>query len=386
MKIGVLGTGMVGATIVQELTGKQNSKITEIIAVDISEEYLEKSLRHLNNKDNVTKKLVDFNDHGSVVQLLSEIDIAIACLPHALSLQTIEAAIEANCHLVDLVGSKYVEKKALHEKAKQSGVLIVPGCGVAPGIVNVLAGRGVELLDEADEVMMMCGGIPKEPISPLMYRLVFRLESVIGLYTRKPTAAKNGEVIELAPFSGKEDLTFPEPVGECEAIYSDPHSVAYTLKDKVKHISEKTIRHKGHFQKMKVLHELGFLDDTSIEIDNQTVNPKQFSMEVIKPHLTKGSHEDITALRVTVNGKKSGKNTTYTWEMIDQYDKERNITSMAKTTGFPAITVAEFIIDNKIKKTGVCAPEELILGELFDDFINKLSLKGIKINKSIEEE
>src|SRR5690606_5050832 len=105
--------------------------------------------------------------------------------------------------------------------------IIVPGSGVAPGITNFLAARGIELLDRAEEVVMICGGIPRHPQPPLMYQVVFRLESVMGLYTRPALAIENGELIELEPLSGLEKIEFPEPVGECEAVITDAHSVAY---------------------------------------------------------------------------------------------------------------------------------------------------------------
>src|SRR5699024_347010 len=157
--------GMVGTAIVHELLNSKNPNIDQIIAVDGSKANLERCLEN-NSNDNVSGKVASIGNHETLVTILSDADIAIACLPHALSLPTIKAAIEAKCHLIDLVGSKYPEKKKLHELAKTAGVLIVPGCGVAPGIVNFLAARGIELLDEADEAVMMCGGIPKHPLPP----------------------------------------------------------------------------------------------------------------------------------------------------------------------------------------------------------------------------
>ena len=77
--------------------------------------------------------------------------MAVACLPHSLSLVAIKAAIESKCHLVDLVGSMFNEKIELHEAAMDAGVIIVPGCGVAPGITNFLAAQGIEMLEEAEE-------------------------------------------------------------------------------------------------------------------------------------------------------------------------------------------------------------------------------------------
>lgn len=379
MKVVVLGTGMVGTAIVHELSRNMSANIEEVLAVDAVETSLDRCL-HAVQHPKVSGKVASVGERDELVGVLKEADVAIACLPHSLSLSAIEAAIEAKCHLVDLVGSKYEEKMALHEQAKEAGVTIVPGCGVAPGMVSFLAARGVELLDEADEAVMLCGGLPKHPLPPLWYQIVFRLESVMGLYTRKPLAAENGKVVELEPFSGKEIIEFSNPVGECEAIYSDAHSVAYTLKDKVKRVYEKTLRYKGHFEKMNVLNELGFLADEAVEVGGQLVSPKQLTMAVLEPKLKGESHEDVTVLRATAEGIKDNKKTKLTWEMIDMYDDARNITSMAKTTGFPAIIMTEFLTEGRIDQLGIVAPEEIVIGDLFDPFMNELQDRGIHIS------
>ncbi|MGJ9459693.1 saccharopine dehydrogenase family protein [Oceanobacillus sp. CF4.6] len=377
MKIVILGTGLIGSTIVHELS--KSNQFDEIIAVDGFQKSLDKCMQGIKNSS-VTAKLASLGDHNTLVGVLKGADIAIACLPHSLSLSAVKAAIEAKCNLVNLVGSKYLEIKELEEEAKEAGVIIVPGCGVAPGIVSFLAARGVELLDEAEEAVMICGGVPKHPLPPLWYQVVFRLESVMGLYTRKSLASENGKVVEIPSFSGLETLKFPDPVGECEAITSDAHSVAFTLKDKVKRIYEKTVRHKGHFEKMRVLNELGFLEDTQIEVEGKQVNSKQFTMALLEPQLKGESNEDITVLRVSVKGRKKDKEVKLEWEMVDVYDKENNITSMAKTTAYPAVIMAEWIAEGRITNKGVIAPEELVIGALFDPFITELESKGITIS------
>ena len=73
------------------------------------------------------------------------------------------------------------------------------------------------------------------------------------------------------------------------------------------------------------------------------------------------SHEDVTVLRVEVSGVKDGKPTKLTWEMVDLYDHERKITSMAKTTAIPAAIMAKWIACKKIIETGVVPIESLIV-------------------------
>src|SRR5699024_8759513 len=92
------------------------------------------------------------------------------------------------------------------------------------------------------------------------------------------------------------------------------------------------------------------------------------------------TREDITVLRVIVKGKRNNKNVKLQWDMVDLFDQENQITSMAKTTGYPAIIMANLISNGQFTETGVITPEEIVIGDLFDPFMNELKRKGINID------
>lgn len=382
MHIAVLGTGMIGTTVVKEIV--KYDEITHVTIVDGSEQSIERCMASVKS-DKITGKTASLMSEDAIAEVLKDADLSVGCLPHSLSMAAIKGAIKAKCHLVDLVGSNYQEKKELDLLAKEAGVLIIPGCGVAPGITNFLAAQGIHMLDEADEAVMICGGIPRYPVPPLWYQIVFRLESVLGLYTKPAQAIEGNEIVALPPFSGLEKMTFPYPVGECEAVITDAHSTAYSLKDKVKRLYEKTVRYPGHWEKMKVLSELGYFDTEPIQIDGMTTTARALSEHILSPKLKGTSSEDITVVRVEVSGKKDGIETKYSWEMIDLFDTDNNITSMAKTTAIPASITAKWIAKGKITETGVIPIEDLIIKERFDPFLVELKDAGISINFTEEK-
>jgi len=367
---------MIGTTVVSEIA--KFSVIDKVTAVDGRQDSIEKCLGSSNNPK-VTGIATPLETEEDIFNVIKGADIAVACLPHSLSLLAVKAAIKAKCHLVDLVGSDFIEKLALHNEAQEAGVIIIPGCGVAPGITNFLAAQGIELLDEADEAIMTCGGIPRHPVPPLWYQVVFRLESVLGLYTKPAMAIQDGKIIKLPPLSGLEEVTFSDPVGVCETVITDAHSTAFVLKDKVKNLYEKTARYPGHWGKMRVLSELGFLDTEEISVAGTITTPRAVTEKILTAKMIGDSKEDITIVRVEVSGVKDGKSTKYTWEMIDLFDHERNITSMAKTTAFPAALVAKWIALKIITETGVVPIENLIIRDRFQPFIDELNSVGIEI-------
>jgi len=376
MHIFVLGTGMIGTTVVSELAKYAGAEM--ITAVDINQASIDKCLAIADNP-RVIGKVAALATEEDIAEVLKDADLAIGCLPHSLSMAAIKAAISSKCHLVDLVGSRFTEKIAMHQQAQQAGVLIIPGCGVAPGITNFLAAQGIALLDEAKDAVLTCGGIPRYPDPPLGYQVVYRLESLLDLYTKPATAIQTGKIVELAPLSGLEETTFPDPAGVCETVITDAHSTAFMLKGKVQNLVERTVRYPGHWEKIRVLSELGFLDETLVSIQGITVTPKSFAEKVLALKMSGHSVEDITVLRVEVSGIKQGKPTKHKWEMVDLYDDVRKITSMAKTTAIPAMLIAQWIVSGKITETGVIPIENLIIHERFQPFLIELSNLGIEI-------
>lgn len=381
MHIFVLGTGMIGTTVVTEMV--KFPEIDRITAVDVNQASIDKCLAIANNPK-VTGKVAALQTEEDIARVLTGADVAVACLPHSLSLSAIKAAISSHCHLVDLVGSQFREKMELDEQAKKAGVIIVPGCGVAPGITNFLAAQGIDLLDEADEAIMTCGGIPRHPIPPLWYQVVYRLESLLRLYTKPAIAIQDGEIVELAPLSNLQEITFPEPVGLCETVITDAHSTAFILKGKVKNLYEKTVRYPGHWEKMKVIGELGFLDDIPVAVQGISITPRAFAEKVLATKMKGDSHKDITVLRVEVSGTKDGARTKHRWEMVDLYDDERNITSMAKTTALPALLIAKLIATKQITETGVVPIESLIIRDRFQPFMAELKRLGLDLEYTEE--
>ena len=168
-------------------------------------------------------------------------------------------------------------------------------------------------------------------------------------------------------------------MGDCEAVITDAHSIAFTLAGRIKTLCEKTVRHQGHWQQVQILADLGYFDETPVEVDGQPVSPRRLSMAVLGPKMKGASEEDITVLRVTVTGTRNGAPTRHEWEMVDLYDAGRNMTSMTKTTGFPAVIFARWLAEGSVPERGVLAPEQLLATERFEAFVAELAASGVHI-------
>jgi lysine 6-dehydrogenase len=102
------------------------------------------------------------------------VDVVACALPYHFNLEMTRLAIDVGAHVCDLGGNTEIvsQQKELSDLAKGACVRAVPDCCSAPGIVNVLAQGGIDVMDEAESVEILVGGLPKHPKPPLNYQVV----------------------------------------------------------------------------------------------------------------------------------------------------------------------------------------------------------------------
>lgn len=374
----VFGAGLMGRVIAEDLVETESE--AEVTLFDVSDERLQEVAASIDCTRLVTRKL-DATDTVAGVQAMRGRDVAIGALPHGLSLALIEAAVEAGTDFVDLVGSGPERRAALHDRAREAGCLIIPGCGVAPGISNMCVGRGVELLDETESALIYVGGIPKRKRPPLFYETVYLLESVFNAYEREATIIEDGQESTVKPLTGLETITFAEPIGALEAFYTDGlASLTLTMRGKIQGtLFEKTLRHPGHVERIQTLKQCGLLSREPVRLADVEVVPRELLLELLGERLTLGPEGDMLAMRIIVEGKKDGFPRRHTFELIDHFDPERKHTAMARTTAFPAATAARMITGDELRQKGVFFPEQVFTGSRFGAMMDALAARGVRV-------
>ncbi|MGP3668064.1 MAG: saccharopine dehydrogenase family protein [Candidatus Bathyarchaeota archaeon] len=367
MKILTMGCGYIGSVLVRYLSEKIPS--AEIVISDENKDSVEKVASSI-NKSNVTPLQLDFNNYKKLVKTAGEFDILIGLSPGRLGYKTVKAAIEAGVNMVDL---SYMSEDplTLNKDALKANVTIIPDCGLAPGLSNVLVGRAVTMLDKVKDVVILVGGIPQTPIPPLNYKVTWCVEDLIEEYTRKVKIVKNGKTVEVEAL---EELEFPG-LGRLEAFYTDGvRTLHHTVK--VENMWEKTLRHPGHAEKIKMLKALGFFDDKPVN----GISPRKLTIKLLEKNLSFPSIKDLVVMKVKVSGVKDKVENIYSYHLLDYYDEEKGVTAMGRTTAYTASTVVQLLAKNEVKMKGIVPPEKLGMDEKnFNKIISMLRDDGIKI-------
>jgi lysine 6-dehydrogenase len=375
MKVLILGCGNIGSVAAEDI-GKSIDSI-EVVVAD-RDETRAKLVAEGISESNVSWIQLDAAKHNELVKTLEDFDLAMGFLPGKLGYRLAEACIDARKDLVDV---SYMAENplTLNDKAIRAGVTIVPDCGLAPGISNILVGHAARKLDKVQTVCIMVGGLPEKPVPPLGYVITWSLESLIDEYMRKARVVKEGKIVEVEALSGLEEVEFPG-VGRLEGFYTDGlRTLPYTIKN-VHGMWEKTLRYPGHAKKIKLLKALGFFEEKQMDVEGVSLSPRKLTTMLLKRKLWKPEVKDIVALKVEVAGVKNGKHLGYTCHLLDRYDKKQGITAMARTTAYPASNIAQLILRKLIKERGVIPPERLGMSEeFFSAFLDEMERRQIKI-------
>lgn len=352
----VLGAGMVGSVMATDMASD-----FEVTIADAREGALDAAAGRARASGRaIQSRLADLSDAHALRQLVKPFDIVLGALSSRIGFASLKTIIEAGKNYCDIsfFAQDAMELDAL---AKQHGVTAVVDCGVAPGMSNMICGHEVAEFQRggtAESLAIYVGGLPRERRWPFQYKAGFAPSDVIEEYTRPTRLVENGEIVVREALTEPEWLDF-SGLGTLEAVNTDGlRSLAYTLK--VPNMKEKTLRYPGHYDLMRVFKETGLFSEAEIDVGGKRVRPRDVTAAVMFPKWTYGpGEEDLTVMRISVEGTRSGKRVRSTWDLVDFYDKRSMATSMSRTTALPCTTVARMIASGELKRPGVVPPEFL---------------------------
>jgi saccharopine dehydrogenase-like NADP-dependent oxidoreductase len=291
--------------------------------------------------------------------------------------KTLEASINCGKNIVDI--SFFPEDVLqLDQLAKEKGVTVITDCGVAPGMSNFIIGRHNEDI-KIDALEIYVGGLPKVRKKPFQYKAPFSPADVIEEYTRPARLMENGHIIIRPALSEVEWIHF-ENLGTLEAFNTDGlRSLLYTMPH-IRNQKEKTLRYPGHVDIIISLKESGFFNETPIDVNGSKISPLKVTSQILFNEWKLGlEEEELTVMKVKLISKKDNESKTIEWNLLDFYDHETKISSMARTTGYTCTAAVNLLAQNLFNEKGVFPPELVGKHKACFDFVLDY-LKERKVN------
>ncbi|HEY0811492.1 MAG TPA: saccharopine dehydrogenase C-terminal domain-containing protein [Longimicrobiales bacterium] len=380
MRMLVLGAGLQGSACAYDLL--QNKRVERVVLADWRLDHLPEFIERYRSDVRRELRQIDARDETTIRAVMKNVDACMNALPYYFNLDVSRIAVEEAVHCSDLGGNTAIvfDQLKLHDAAVASNVSVMPDCGLAPGMVNILAEAGIAQLDQADSVKLFVGGLPQDPQPPLNYQIVYSLEGVLDYYTTPSWVVRDGEPKQVEALSEMETVRFDDPVGTLEAFHTAGglSTMAWRYKGKIKTMEYKTLRYPGHAEIVRAVRGLGLLDLAPITVKGVTVVPRDVFITCAEPKLRKPQGTDMVALRVVVEGKKDGAPKRVTYDLIDRYDQKNGISSMNRTTGYSLSITGQLQADRKLK-SGVYTPDQAMPADLY---IEELAKRGVQIRKT----
>jgi saccharopine dehydrogenase-like NADP-dependent oxidoreductase len=342
----VLGAGLVGSSIAKDL-----SKNHQVTSVDVNKNALDKFAAF----PEIKCIQEDLSQAKNIKSLVSGYDLVIGAVPGFMGYQTMKTVIEAGKNMVD-ISFMPEDFMLLNGLAQKNKVCVVADCGVAPGMGNIILGHHNQQIT-VNSYECLVGGLPVIREWPYEYKAVFSPIDVIEEYTRPARYIQNYELVEKEALSDPELIHF-EGIGTLESWNSDGlRSLMQTMKN-VPNMIEKTLRYPGCIEYLRVLRESGFFSYNPVEVNGVKVRPIDVTAKLLFPKWQlKPGEEDFTIMRIVIKGVENGTEKTFTYHLLDKYDRETQTISMARTTGYTCTSVAKLVLDGTFNTPGVNAPE-----------------------------
>jgi lysine 6-dehydrogenase len=369
MRVVVLGAGRVGSAMARDLACDPGWEVT---VADRDEEAFER----LPRVPNLKAVKADLGARPELARLIGGQDLVVGAVPGPMGFDTMKTVIETGINMVDIAFFEQ-DPFELDELARQRRVVVVTDCGIAPGYSNLILGEEERRLDCVESFSCYVGGLPLVRMWPYEYRAVFSPIDVIAEYTRPARLVEQGRLVVREALSEVEHLDFAG-VGTLEAFNSDGlRTLIRTMK--APNMKEKTLRYPGHADRMRMLRETGFFDEERVRCGDVDVRPIDLTAKLLFPKWQlKEGEEDLTVMRVTVEGERSGGRCRRQYDLLDRFDRDSNTTSMARTTGYTCTAVVHAVAAGLYREVGVSPPEYLARAEGCFSFVtNHLAQRGV---------
>ena len=376
MKILVLGAGRMGHGAVFDLV--RNSPGVDGVTVADADLAKAKTIAEGFTGKPVAAVAFEAANETAAVELMRGHDSVISCVNYWYNVPLSRAAIAAGSNFCDLGGNNTIvdQQLALDAEARDAGISIIPDCGLAPGMVSILAMHGTAQFEEVEEIHIRVGGLPQKPEPPLDYQLVFSVEGLINEYIEPARVIRGGKIVEVESMTEIEEIAFEGfPPLEAFQTSGGTSTLPETFRGTIRELDYKTIRYAGHCAKFKAMIDLGLCSSEEVATSAGSFVPRKAFGKLLELNLP-ADGPDYVLVRVDVVGD-GGKR--FRMDIVDRQDEANGVSAMMRTTAFPASIIAQMMAKGEVLARGA-TPQEKAVDPT--KFLAELQRRGIVVEES----
>ena len=342
-RVAVIGAGQIGDLIATLLVESGDYDVT---LFDSSENQLARIRDH----SRLSKTHLDVSDTLALRAAVERHDVVVNSAPYHLTESIARAAADGCAHYIDLT-EDVASTQAVSNLAINGNSTFIPQCGLAPGIVSILAADIAREFEELDTVKLKVGALPRYPCNALSYNLTWSPEGVVNEYCNPCTVIFDGQRMQAPPLEQRELLYIDGVQYESFNTSGGLGSLASTWDGKVRNLSYQSIRYPGHATIMRaLLRDLGLSNRRELLLD-------------MFAHSLPVTNQDVVVIFIEVSGSRDGRleQVTYTNRIYGREFAGRDYTAIQLCTASSACAVLDLLADGHIGSRGFVRQEDIPL-------------------------
>ena len=339
----VLGAGKVGSTVAD--------MVAEYHRLPVTLADLEPG-RPVESDRLVRRIALDVESDAALGAALSGHPVVINALPFYLAQRVATEAAKRGVHYFDLT-EDVAATGAIRALFAGATSVLMPQCGLAPGVIGMLGGHLAARFDELYDLRLRVGALTRNATNSLRYNFTWSIDGVINEYCNPCDAIVNGQRVSVQPLEGHETFTLDAEAFEAFNTSGGLGTLCETLQGKVRNLDYKTIRYPGHRDAMDfLLHDLRLIERRDL-------------LRQVLEHAVPHSREDVVILFASASGLREGRfeQETRVARIFGAPLRGRQRTAIELTTAAGVVGVLELLQQGRLPRAGFVGQEQVPLAQ-----------------------
>ncbi|RZL94852.1 MAG: saccharopine dehydrogenase family protein [Variovorax sp.] len=340
-KVLVLGAGKVGATVADMVAEYHRLPVT---LADRAQPHAEPGDR------SVERILLDVEDGAALAAALAGHQVVINALPFHLAARVATAACVQGVHCFDLT-EDVASTAVIRALAEGSPTVLMPQCGLAPGVIGMLGMHLAGRFDELHGLHLRVGALSRHATNGLRYNFTWSIDGLINEYCNPCAAIVQGRPTVVQPLEGLETLTLDGEAFEAFNTSGGLGTLAETLAGRVLNLDYKTIRYPGHRDAMDFL------------LNGLHLVERRDLLRQVLEHAVPHSREDTVVVFASATGLRAGRLEQETRLARIFGGRLRGVdrTAIELATAAGVVGVFELLRTGRLPRQGFVGQEEVAL-------------------------
>lgn len=349
----VLGAGKIGALISGLLAGSGDYEVCLAdarpgVAADVAS-------AHRQHTGLVEPLDLDAGDNDALVAAIrtQRATAVISSLPYYCNEGVARAARMAGTHYFDLT-EDVRSASAVLRIAEGATTAFAPQCGLAPGFISIAAAELIRHFDSVRTVKLRVGALPQHPNNVLKYSLTWSTEGLINEYGNLCHSVVNGEIREVLPLEGLEEIAIDGTSYEAFNTSGGLGSLAESFGRNIETMDYKTIRYPGHCEQMQLL------------MNGLKLNQDRDTLKRILENSVPQTLQDVVIVYAAVTGLQEGelREENYVNKIYPQVIGDRLWSAIQITTAAGICAVLDTVLHSPAAFRGFVRQEQFQLADI----------------------